>query len=98
MFIVSMLAALALAGDPGTPAPVEETSEATAEVVERASKSAKADADRLVCRREAKANSRFTTKVCKTAAEWEERAEAARRAFAETQQRPTVMICPPTGC
>lgn len=98
MFIVAIIASLALAGDPGTPVPLEETGEPTAEVVDKTPKSAKADADRLVCRRESKANSRFTTKICKTAAEWEERAEAARRAFAETQQRPTVMICPPTGC
>ena len=96
MFIVSILVSLALAGDPGTPAPVEDAAEAAAPTA--AAKPARADADRLVCRREAKANSRFTTKICKTAAEWEERAEAARRAFAETQQRATVMVCPPTGC
>lgn len=58
----------------------------------------KADPDRLICRRESKANSRFTTKVCKTAAEWDKRAETARQALADTQQRPTVMVCPPTGC
>lgn len=57
-----------------------------------AEKTGKADGDRLVCRRESKANSRFTTKTCKTAAEWEERAEAARKALAETQQRPMISI------
>lgn len=53
---------------------------------------ARADPDRLVCRREAKANSRFTTKVCKTVAEWEQRAETARQAFGEVQDRPVVDV------
>lgn len=52
----------------------------------------KPEGDRLICRREAKANSRFTTKTCKTAQEWEDRAEEARKALAETQQRPMVSI------
>ena len=55
-----------------------------------AAKPGKADGSRLVCRREAKPNTRFTTKVCKTADEWEARAEAARAAFAETQSRPMI--------
>lgn len=48
------------------------------------------DGARLVCRREAQPNTRFKTKVCKTVAEWEARAEAARAAFAEEQQRPMI--------
>jgi hypothetical protein len=56
-----------------------------------------ADKDRLVCRRESKPNTRFTSKVCKTAAEWEERAKAAQQAFEDVRGRPTVKICPPVG-
>lgn len=53
---------------------------------------AKPDTSRLVCRRDSQPNTRFKTKVCKTAAEWEARAEAARQAFAEEQQRPMINI------
>ncbi len=53
---------------------------------------AKPDDSRLVCRRESQPNTRFKTKICKTVAEWESQAEAARQAFAETQQRPMVSI------
>jgi len=68
---------------PQAPAPSEPTT--TAEKV-------KADPDRLICRRESKANSRFTTKICKTAAEWEKRTETARQGLADIQQRPMVSL------
>ncbi len=58
---------------------------------------ASADKDRLVCRRESRPNTRFTSKVCKTAAEWEERAKAAQEAFEDVRGRPIVKICPPVG-
>lgn len=54
--------------------------------------------DRMVCRTEVKPNSRFTTKVCKTADEWEERTETARDALGAMQQRPTTQICGLKGC
>lgn len=65
------------AGQPATPAATETPA-------------ASADETRLVCRRESQPNTRFKTKVCKTVAEWEARAEAARAAFAEEQQRPMI--------
>lgn len=92
MLIAALVMSLALAGEPEATTSVQDAGEATAPDVARPVKSPSADGDRLVCRREAKPNSRFTTKVCKTAVEWEARAEAARRAFAETQERPMVNI------
>ena len=78
------------------PAPQVEADSA-APAVEAATPSttaaeAQADPSRPVCRRGAQANSRFTTKVCKTAEEWEQRAETARQAFGEVQDRPVVSI------
>jgi hypothetical protein len=94
MLIAIILASLALATEPAAPVPAEDAASSVEDVAAPAARSAVADPDRLVCRRETKANSRFTTKVCKTAAEWEERTETARRAFAETQQRPIVSLDP----
>jgi len=54
--------------------------------------------NRRVCREETRANSRLTTKVCKTADEWAQRTETAREAFGEVVNRPVIMVCPPTGC
>jgi hypothetical protein len=68
------------AGQPATPATPAATE----------TPAASADETRLVCRRESQPNTRFKTKVCKTVAEWEARAEAARAAFAEEQQRPMI--------
>lgn len=65
------------------PAPIASSNTQTAGAAERS---------RKVCRHESIPNSRFTTKVCKTAAEWEEEAEKARQAFGEVQGRPTVSI------
>jgi len=77
-----------------TPQAGADDSSATTEAAQPSTTVAKTQADpgRLVCRREAKANSRFTTKVCKTAEEWEQRAETAREAFGETQNRPTISL------
>ncbi len=94
MLTVIILASLALAGEPAASTPTEDMLKAAEDGAAATARPARADGDRLVCRREAKANSRFTTKVCKTAAEWEARTEAARQAFAETQQRPIVSLDP----
>jgi hypothetical protein len=85
---VAFLLAMSLSG--AEPAPASTEAETTA--VATAEKPSKPGGDRLVCRREAKANSRFTTKICKTADEWEQRAETARQSFGETQSRPMVDI------
>jgi hypothetical protein len=53
--------------------------------------------DRMVCRQETKTGSRFTRRTCMRASEWAARAEAARRAFSEVQNRPMVKIEPPNG-
>lgn len=74
------------------PAPTPATPATEAEPAPAAAETASEDKSRLVCRREMKANSRFSTKICKTVAEWEERAETARRAFGEVQDRPVVDI------
>jgi len=53
--------------------------------------------DRIVCRQETKTGSRFTRRTCLRVSEWAARAEAARRAFSEVQNRPMVKIIPPNG-
>lgn len=86
---VALLLSLMLTADQ-TPASTATTEAAPASAPAATAKSDKADSDRLICKRESKPNSRFTTKVCKTGQEWEDRAEEARKAFGETQQRPMV--------
>ncbi len=44
--------------------------------------------DRMICKREKKTGTRFTTKICKTAAQWEAISEAAYRATGEMMNRP----------
>lgn len=85
-FSLMILAAQAPTGEADA-----SSSEASATAATTVAKT-RSDPGRLVCRREAKANSRFTTKVCKTAEEWEQRAETARQAFSETQQRPMISL------
>ncbi len=85
--VLSLVLAVAdPAPTPATPATEAEPAPATT------AQTASGDKSRMVCRREMKANSRFSTKICKTVAEWEERAETARRAFGEVQDRPVVDI------
>lgn len=57
---------------------------------------AKADPDRIICRRVSIPNSRFTTKNCATAAEWEANAEYARRYTRDIQTAPSA--CRAAGC
>ena len=51
-----------------------------------------ADKEKVVCKERVKANSRFTTKLCLTKAEWEFRSEQHRKAFQEVQNRPVISI------
>ena len=50
------------------------------------------DRDEVVCKREKKVNSRFTTKTCLTRGQWEEIAEANKRDFAENQSRHKISV------
>lgn len=78
--------------------PVATASEATPPAPSQgAEATASSDKDRLICRRESRPNTRFTSKVCKTATEWEERSKAAQEAFEDVRGRPIVKICPPVG-
>ena len=52
----------------------------------------KSDPDEIVCKREKKVNSRFTTKTCLTRAQWNEIAEANKRDYAENQSRHNIVI------
>lgn len=49
-----------------------------------------ADKEKIVCRQQPKANSRFMTRVCLTKAEWEFRTEQHRKAIEEIQNRPYI--------
>ena len=51
-----------------------------------------ADKEKIVCKTQRKANSRFNTKLCLTKAEWEFRSEQHRKAFEEIQNRPVISI------
>jgi hypothetical protein len=46
--------------------------------------------ERKVCKREKKTGTRFTTKICKTAAEWETITEQSRRDIGELINRPQI--------
>lgn len=47
---------------------------------------------RVICKTQIPAGSRFAVRVCRTAAQWETMAEQNRRDFNETQNRPTIPI------
>lgn len=91
-------ALLLLAADPTPPASeVTPPTPAVASDSARDSASARPDEGRLVCRRETRPNTRFTGKVCKTVAEWEERSRAAQESFEDVRGRTITVICPPVG-
>lgn len=48
------------------------------------------DAQRKICKVEKRTNSRFTTKVCHTKAEWDAINEVSRKAWGETRDRPVI--------
>jgi hypothetical protein len=50
------------------------------------------DPEEIVCKREKKVNSRFTTKTCLTRAQWDAIAEANKRDFADNQSRHKIVI------
>jgi len=49
------------------------------------------DPDEVICKREKKVNSRFTTKTCHTRAEWDAISEANKRDFVEQRDRPSIV-------
>ena len=61
-------------------------------VAATAQDTAKNDPDQIVCKREKKVNSRFTTKTCYTRAQWAAMAEQNKRDFGETRDRPNIDI------
>lgn len=81
-----------MAADPAPATPTAADLDTPPTSAQTADAAKVAGQDRVVCRKETKANSRFTTKVCKTVAEWEQRAETAKQAFGETQNRPVISI------
>lgn len=55
--------------------------------------------DRLICKHRKKTGTRFTTKTCKTAAQWERMAEEHRAGLRELVDRPQTKLCgPQAGC
>lgn len=50
------------------------------------------DPDQVICKREKKVNSRFTTRTCHTRAQWAAIAEQNKRDYAETRDRPKIDI------
>jgi hypothetical protein len=62
------------------------------EATEQVRTAPQAKKEKVICKERIKANSRFSTRSCMTAAEWEEQAETARSAFSEVQNRPMTDI------
>ena len=56
------------------------------------------DGERMICKDQLQTGTRFKTKICKTAAEWEAMAEAHRKGLTELVNRPQIKICGPKGC
>lgn len=54
--------------------------------------------ERMVCKYQMQTGTRFKTKVCKTAAQWEEMAEAHRKGLTDLVNRPQIKVCGPSGC
>lgn len=54
--------------------------------------------ERMVCKYQLQTGTRFKTKVCKTAAQWEEMAEAHRKGLTDLVNRPQIPVCGPKGC
>jgi hypothetical protein len=58
------------------------------------SKAEPAKKEKLICKKQLRANSRFVTRQCLTKADWEAQMETARDAFAKVQNRPMTDIQP----
>lgn len=56
------------------------------------------DGDRMVCKYSLQTGTRFKTKTCKTAAEWEAMAEEHRNGLKDMVDRPQIKVCGPNGC
>lgn len=57
------------------------------------------DGERMVCKYQLQTGTRFKTKICKTAAEWEAMAEAHREGLRDSANRPQIQLCDPrNGC
>lgn len=54
--------------------------------------------EKIVCKHQRKTGTRFTTKVCKTAAQWEKMSEVHRAGLKEMVDRPQILSCGPSGC
>lgn len=72
MRILAVSAALALCSVGSTPA-----------IASDQAKTATAKSDEVVCKRQKRSDTRFTEKICRTRAQWDEMAEQAKRDLAE---------------
>jgi hypothetical protein len=53
---------------------------------------------RVICKEQRKTGTRFTTKTCRTAAQWNKMAEEHRAAAKDMVDRPKILACGPNGC
>lgn len=53
----------------------------------------RSDPDRMICKKVSKPGSRFTTKTCRTLAEWEQLAKDARTVTRDIQSGPNLPNC-----
>lgn len=95
MIVSALLAAMALQAAEGPSSlPLIEAGLTTAPVVQSASgadsvadSAANAKSDRVACRQETKANSRFTRRVCRKAKDWNQTAQTAQNDLGSIQMR-----------
>jgi hypothetical protein len=67
-------------------------------VVPAAADNGSQDGDRMICKYRQQTGTRFKTKTCKTAAQWEAMAEEHRNALKQIVDLPQIKVCGPNGC
>lgn len=95
MFIALLAGLMMVASSPGaaaTPAPAGATPAPSSSVT------GKSDPNRMICKKESIPGSRFTTKTCRTLAEWEQLAEDARTVTRDIQSGPNLPSCGSGQC
>jgi hypothetical protein len=73
--------------------PMHSTSYAMSEGAEAADAGQK-----IICKERRKTGTRFTTRTCKTADQWDKMAEEHRASAKEMIDRPQIPTCGPNGC
>lgn len=93
-FLALFLALTLQAGDAPRALPLIETGLTVAATVRSADSAANRKSERVVCRSESKANSRFTRRVCRKQKDWVATADQAQDDFGKVQGRSMASTIP----